>query len=400
METEKFRAIYEKYKHIRRNCIRSLCMFLLPVLVACWTHVTASGFFEQGYDSFAAGALPLIVSALIGAPMFYSLARLTTIYDLPLYERYRLLPDKRLSAKLRFFLCYRRFWSEIAAYTLLFLLLPLGLTSGALSELLVSGRADIQAKLLLLAVQLPGYFLLNLLARLSATRIWGKDRLDERDERGRRIAPNRSYLQHVAMSMILYPIGGTGLQILLPLFITLLPLIGEIVFSKFTVWLCIFFLSFQIIRYGRAVLARKRFLKRLSVLCRGRVKVRYPYRSLFGWYVGENFRVESNGKEYSCKFLSAPRPQIPLRIHSSGACEFLYIARIFNIELFRHTKRYEFDYESECPKLLIIQPRPKRVLGIHLGKAWEMDNGDRIGSYRVYTAGSFLNNLERDCLDK
>lgn len=402
METEKYRETFDKIRRIYKICDRSLGVFILPWVVTLLTHFFADSnmFLQMGYDPFAAGGIPLAVSGLIGLPAFYSMMRLITIYDETLYARYRELEDKRFLGRMRFFLTAPRFWWENLVYAALFWLLPQKAVCGALTEWIFGGRADFVTKLILFAVLAPLYFLINLLARNAATALWNTGKPDVRDERGRPIANDRAYTRDMVMACILYPIGGCGLQMIVPLFISLLPLVGEILASEFMIWVCIFAVVFYTVRYGRAVLARKQFLKRLNKLTRENVKVRFPYRSIFGMRAGESFTVYSKRKEYSCKLISAPKVMIPMWIHSCGAVEFLYIVRFLNIELFRHTKRYDIDYEADCQKILIIQPRPKRVYGAHEGKGWLLDNGDRVGAYRVFTAGAFLNTLERECLDK
>ncbi len=402
METEKYRELFTKVRRIYKICDRSLGVFILPWVVTLLTYffTQSNMFLEMGYDSFAAGGIPLLISGVIGMPAFYSMMRLITIYDETLYAHYRTLEDKRFLSKLKFFLTRPRFWWENLAYTVLFWLLPQKAVCGALTEWIFGGRVDLAAKLTLFSMLAPIYFALNLLARNSATAIWKIGKPDVRDERGRPIANDRAYARDMIMACILYPIGGCGLQLIVPQIVVLLPLFGEILASDFTIWLCIFVALFYGIRYGRALLARHKFLKRLHKLTRGNVKVRFPYRSVFSMRAGESFTVYSKGKEYSCKLISAPKVMIPMWIHSCGAVEFLYIVRFLNIELFRHTKRYDFDYEADCQKILIIQPRPKRVYGAHEGKGWLLDNGDRVGKYRIFTAGAFLNTLERECLDK
>lgn len=402
MDTEKYRELFTKVRRAYRVFDRSLGVFFLPWAVTLLTYFFANGnmFLKMGYDPFAAGGIPLIVSGFIGLPAFYSMMRLITIYDEVLYARYRDWEDKRFWGRIKFFLTRPRFWWENSAYAAAFWILPQMAVCPSLTDLIFGGETSFVSKLILFAVLAPLYFLMNVLARNSATAIWKMGKPDVRDERGKPIANDRAYTRDMIMACILYPLGGCGLQMIVPLFVTLLPLAVEILTSEFMIWVCIFIVGFYCVRYGRALFARRKFLKRLHRLTRGSVKVRLPYRSLFGMRAGESFTVYSKGKEYSCKLISAPKVMIPMWIHSCGDIEFLYIVRFLNIELFRHTKRYTIDYEADCQKILIIQPRPKRVYGAHEGKGWLLDNGDRVGKYRIFTAGAFLNTLERECLDK
>ncbi|MBR7101119.1 MAG: hypothetical protein IKC74_02415 [Clostridia bacterium] len=67
--------------------------------------------------------------------------------------------------------------------------------------------------------------------------------------------------------------------------------------------------------------------------------------------------------------------------------------------MFSFVNSYHYDYESEKNKVLIINPCSDRVLTYHGKKTIEIDNGESIGDYKVFTATAFLNALERECLD-
>ena len=126
-----------------------------------------------------------------------------------------------------------------------------------------------------------------------------------------------------------------------------------------------------------------------------------PYRSLLYFKEGEaDFTVESKGKLYACKLLCAHKPLAPLYIESEGVYRFIHRVRLAHWELFRYETEGNFTFESEGEKVLIINPVPRKVFGVRLDKTWPLDNGDVVGDYRVFTAGAFLNALERDCLDR
>ena len=68
------------------------------------------------------------------------------------------------------------------------------------------------------------------------------------------------------------------------------------------------------------------------------------------------------------------------------------------IKWFQKDVKFDFGYESKYKKVLIIHPNSKFVCTVKNGGITELDNGDRVGDYYVYTAQSFLNNINRDSI--
>jgi hypothetical protein len=112
----------------------------------------------------------------------------------------------------------------------------------------------------------------------------------------------------------------------------------------------------------------------------------------------------------------------------NGTAAFLVKIRFLRLVLFSYTKSFDFSYEADCKKVLIINPIPQRVLlpraefsdllderSMLTGRtarraivtevsnkstdSHELDNGDIVGGYEIYSARAFLNALERDCID-
>jgi hypothetical protein len=155
-------------------------------------------------------------------------------------------------------------------------------------------------------------------------------------------------------------------------------------------------------RWLRAFLARRKFVSRLEKMSRREpVKVNHPYRSVISLKEGvSDFAVESKGKKYTCKLISTHNPLAPLYVGSDGIYRIVHRIHLRDFEFFRWEKEGSFAFEGEEQKVLIINPVPRKVFGSHLDKTWPLDNGDRVGEYRIYTASAFLNALERECLDR
>ena len=157
-------------------------------------------------------------------------------------------------------------------------------------------------------------------------------------------------------------------------------------------------------RIIRAWLSRYEFLRRLKNVCKNNKyklsKIYNPYKSLFSLHNGKNFSVAVNGKIYSCKFISCSKPATPLFLDKDGSATFLHGITFAGVNWFQSTKKFEYAYESDSTKILIINPSNKFTYAINDGIVSELDNGDRIGEHLVYTGNSFINAIDRDCIGK
>ena len=65
-------------------------------------------------------------------------------------------------------------------------------------------------------------------------------------------------------------------------------------------------------------------------------------------------------------------------------------------ELFRIVRTTDYRFEEKGSKILVVTPVPKKLFF----EEGEMDNGDRIGEYTVFSGGGFMRALERDCIER
>lgn len=154
-------------------------------------------------------------------------------------------------------------------------------------------------------------------------------------------------------------------------------------------------------RYARAVGKRKAFVTKLSALCDSKKVI---LEQIGGVFPLENrrkneadFSVVHRGTRYECKFVYSLRKYDTMILTNYGEGSIIYDYRLGQVHLFRRMKFFRYDFESNSPKILIILPTSKRVMHSESGR--DLDVGDRVGEYTVYTATAFLNALERDCLN-
>ena len=154
-------------------------------------------------------------------------------------------------------------------------------------------------------------------------------------------------------------------------------------------------------RYARAVGKRKAFVTKLSALCDSKKGI---LEQIGGVFPLENrrkneadFSIIHRGERFDCKFVYSLRKYDTMILTNIGEGSIIYDYRLGQVHLFRRMTIFRYDFESNSPKILIILPTSKRV--IHSESGRDLDVGDRVGEYTVYTATAFLNALERDCLN-
>ena len=244
------------------------------------------------------------------------------------------------------------------------------------------------------AVFVPLSLLLLLLAHASARKHWWQSRDNSL------IVDLLATFGMLLLATFAYSTGTIMLMLVSPLFSALFnPSVGIPVGIAFVVITGVtLFLA-----YGRALLRRRKLLKKLRALCDAGgfdiTPIAHPYRSLFHLEDGPSFTVTAHKKTYTCKLLSSvKRNKTELHFYKDGACRFVRIVHFGRKEAFRLQTDFNFDFEGEGKKLLIIDPMPRTFLE-DMGKSILLTTGDKVWSYKIFSAEGFLGNLDRDCLD-
>ncbi|MBQ2734856.1 MAG: hypothetical protein IJF33_03405 [Clostridia bacterium] len=177
--------------------------------------------------------------------------------------------------------------------------------------------------------------------------------------------------------------------------------------------------------YLRALRYRRKFLKKLKKLCKEQgfelFDCKHPYRSVFRDGKGYTFGVSAHGKNYYCRLLASVRRSNRLTIDEDGTyMRNVGIIRTFepriamtggfaqaakpvkdeDRDVLSYTSTVDYHFEADGEKVLILNPVPKRVLRKMQNTTREVDNGDRIGGYLVYTGNAFIRSLQADCIGK
>lgn len=245
------------------------------------------------------------------------------------------------------------------------------------------------------AVFVPLSLLLLLLAHASARKHWWQVKDNSL------LVDILSTFGMLILAAFAYSTGTIMLMLVSPLFSALFnPAVGiPVGIAVAAITAVTLFLT-----YGRAMLRRRRFLKKLRILCDTArfdiTPIAHPYRSLFHLEDGPSFTITAHGKTYTCKLLSSvKRKKTEIHFYKDGACRFVRIIHFGRKEAFRLQTDFNFDFDGEGKKLLIIDPMPRTFL-VDMGKSIALTTGDKVWSYKIFSAEGFLGNLDRDCLDR
>ncbi len=174
--------------------------------------------------------------------------------------------------------------------------------------------------------------------------------------------------------------------------------------------------------YGLAFRHRRRFMRDLRALCRAEgyelFDLKHPYLSIFRDGKSYTFGIRNAKKTYTCRILAGVRRSNNMYLSDDGKCVRSFgihapTARMARsgpfvqvhvrkddseeLEMFRVTSTSNYTFEGEGEKVLIINPVPRKVYIKNVGqRKHEVDNGDRINEYSIYTGNAFLRKLERE----
>lgn len=323
---------------------------------------------------------------------FYSFVRQAVVFDSVRREAYLAKNPATLKERAAFLFNDKVFWIRSALFLAVYALLPLDYTFKSLAD---------QAKghhLLAKAVLLAAFFFLALLAHRSAYRYWYNNPRPEKYDK-------KQYGTSGCLMWAVYVCGAFFLALVVPYVIILLPLLGEALSAGLLILLVCLFLFPPAFRTVRAFLKRRSLLKRLKAVCAENgvalSRIKAPYLSLFRMNDGENFRISLGGREYSCKLICGIKRRVPIVIRKDGVLSFLHDFRIRgDITFYEWEERYDCNYESDLPKILIVNPTPKKLLTVREPNLVEIDNGFTVGEFKVFAASGFLRAIEMDTLHR
>ena len=295
---------------------------------------------------------------------------------------------------------------EFIAETLVFLLfisalptLPLGLGYTNITSALFYGKnlSALQKKLCIFALMLPLVLAAEILMRTLVRKDWFSQSLAQEKPHGA-LKSSAFLLVRLTAILLIYAVGFMTFPIYLGNAPAALMILGAVL-----PFLIAILLLFFIYSYVFAFRARKRFIKSLKKLCREKgfalSEIRVPYSFIFRMHKGYNFTVTAHGKTYDCKFLSGIHKNSPVMFDLFGAGVWLHYFRIRGKEIFKYVHRFEYAFESENTKILIVSPAPKEMFVGENMRRRRADTGETLGEYKLLNEKGFLRSLELDVME-
>ena len=292
------------------------------------------------------------------------------------------------------------FWIEVLTFSVTFAILPPSWGPGCLPGV-VFGQVDwfpLVEQLFIIAVTVPLTVGLNLISYVEARHVWIETGIERRGDP----SPVERLVKWMILGTVTYCLGFFVLPYLIKPISSVLQIVRFVEAWRIIPAFVVIVLIFAAIAYFRAFLHRRRFVRRLKRFCRGQhfelSRIRGAYRSVFWKHDGVSFTVVAHKKIYACKLIASVKHTNPVELTQDGRCLHSFILRFKHMrtELFRIVRTTDYRFEEKGSKILVVTPVPKKLFF----EGGEMDNGDRIGEYTVFSGGGFMRALERDCIER
>lgn len=358
---------------------------------------------EAASDTYRFNISPYL-SFLIMFFALCSLVRFSFLFDKEMKEKFASDGDGLYTYRehFRFLLGFEKTWIGLVFSAVLYLCLPLEILS---IPLFYGTEPSIVIKLALFPLYMCIVFAVLFWSSRSAAQFWYDD--------SRRIKTKKFYtasnrIRKTVMLIISYSVGG-ALFVYLGHRVSLAVMTNSYLISRKAIWAVLLFIVFIVVipalyRQTGSILKRKKFIKNLKKVCAEHrcslSEIKRPYRSLFKLTHGYDFDFELNGTKYACKLLYTKHRLRPITFFDNGMAAHENVIKVKKTELFRVRSWFEYDFSANAKKLLIINPIPKTVSASENGRISLIDNGDRVGEYKIYSATALVNAIDRNCLDR
>ena len=348
------------------------------------------------WKEFEAQYIPLAISGLY----YYSFIRLKGIYCKPLFNGFvEKAPKKTLFANLAFLFSQWSFWVETAVLALVFVAFPIERIHPQLAEIYFD-KFEVVNQAQILSVFLPILLLINLLAHISVIQLW------QSEAKWQKYESKKTKSSSFIYTLAIYAFAPILMAVFLPILVYI-PLVFQAIglfMTPATTVLLVLLIAFLVLFPPlRACSIRKKTIKQIKESCLQNgydiSDVKEPYLSILRPCEGESFSITRGGKTYSCKLIAAPKKSLPMAIHPDGQMHFFHEVKIRGVKILSYKTVKHFSYDSKDSKILIVNPVPKKLMA-YRGTIVEIDNGELVGDYKVYTATAFVRAIDNDILDR
>ena len=159
-----------------------------------------------------------------------------------------------------------------------------------------------------------------------------------------------------------------------------------------------------LIQYIRAAAERSAFIKNLKITCKEEnidvPKIKNKFSFVFLRRKGSNFTLEVNEKKYDCKFIASRKKGVSIILDDDGNGLYVHTFSVAGAVLGQYHTRFKYGFESGNIKILIVCPRPQEISAADGTGLHQVDSGDTIGDYKLFSADGFIRSIELNTLEK
>lgn len=395
----------KKYKQLGLTVGKSVLLLFLTITITEISYLIFFGFMKiLGKIYFSASILGLWKMGFF-LLTFQSLVLSLHRHEKEACERFLQLPSgNRLSTQLKFIASSSNIYTEMACTVILSLILP---SSFAYDFVVTCFFHNVtltafQAKLYTLLIILPLLILMDVIARIRIVRKYKRQEIKKPKQKKSidRLPPT---LKSVLLVVLVYWSTALMLPWFFPVFDTIWLLGGkELYFAIFGV-LLLFFLIIFAKHIIRAVREYCTFTKKLKSLCEeNQISITELKNPLFSFLFSNSdfhFTITKGEKKYDLKLIAGVFQNAPMIFLGDGMGLRKFPIRILRTEFFQLTTNFEYAFDSENKKILIVLPSPRAILVSAQDPCPTLTSaGKRVGDYTIYTPNIFWGALERDCL--
>ena len=447
-------------KDIAVDLFRGLIVYLSFLLV----YGILSALFINGCGGIAKefnyNYQPFYIAVSLALPLpFFSLVRAFELYDksaqaafpFDSIKKYGFITGLRILFTTGPLL--RKLLTQVAVIALFLLLFPyrLGYSFIVASFYPKGGAHPGDVALIILGILLPVLIILTILAKCSAHKWWIISPSDKQKAILTHKHPNIRTLLEGLKILAIYGISFPLLPAVIMMTISMV-----LTFGIFTLWMWIaliaFIILFIVIRILRAVLARRRYVKKLLATLKANgytvSKIKRPILSVLRPLAGTDFTAERDGRVDSIKLMGHTNRKSPTFISPNGYVTVKKSISLLKMPLFYIMTDTDYRMEGEN-KIVIFTPMPRAVyinwgrtdiapddgegaaegggafmMGIMAGGGIKQrsrgstvhgpgyvsdvdrgiikpfETGERIGEYKFFTPEGFLSAVDNNCLDR
>lgn len=394
---------------IKGRIDRFLTVLIYPALVSQILYfVSLFSNYDFWEEAFIIPTYKLFIAIIVAFLAFHSFARIAATYNEELKQEYHAytLPKRKFFDRIKFLWSVKRLKIGALIFSAVYIIIPTKILFTAFWHYFLKSSDAFLPNLVFKLISLLIFLLLLVLAHISASKDWDIEKIEEQRLEKRKVR-KYAFEKEIVFTVLVYLVGSVGMWYIWPFiqgwgpFFVMLYTEARV---PALIILAILIITPFIYRAIRAIIIRKKLLNGLKQLSKEKkcriTEIKYPYRSIFSVYKGESFRLTVDGVTYSCKLFGAPKKYTPFVLFPDGHGLWQISVRVLRTEWFTYNKHFNFGYESEFQKILIVNPIPKFYFTTFRGKIFALDNGDSVGGYKIYSATAFLNSIDRNCLDR